>query len=219
MGELCGRNISFLVDSGSNSTLISMATYQNIDEALRPALQTTDIVLMGVNRNELKIHGVADFQVKFEDQSYLLFGIVCDIAPPAILGQDFLIKHSCKLDYKHQKVTIGNSPLSCWIGGEAEMICIVRVKETTTIPPLSSVYLPVDIPHKDQLSRIALIEPASSNDKVHLLSGIIDTTEGETKIQIQNHDSEEATLFKNTKIGECQSIYLISTLVLSSIAL
>ena len=88
------------------------------------------------------------------------------------------------------------------------MVCMVRVKETITIPPLSSVYIHVEIPHKDQLSKIALVEPASHSDKVHLAPGIIDTTERETKVQIQNHDCEEATLFKNTKIGECQSIYL-----------
>ena len=112
-GILNDLEIDFLVDSGSNSTLISFETYRTLDETSKPALQTTNTVLMGVNKDELTVHGLANFMVTFTDIGYHLPAIVCDIAPAAILGQDFLIKHSYKLDYKRLQITIGNSTMSC----------------------------------------------------------------------------------------------------------
>ena len=50
--------------------------------------------------------------------------------------------------------------IPCWIGGEAEMVCLVQARETIQIPPESQVFIPVNIPKIECLSRFGVLEPS-----------------------------------------------------------
>ena len=50
--------------------------------------------------------------------------------------------------------------IPCWIGGEAEMACLVQARETIQIPPESQVFIPVNIPIIECLSRFGVLKPS-----------------------------------------------------------
>jgi hypothetical protein len=50
--------------------------------------------------------------------------------------------------------------IPCWIGGEAEMVCLVQARETIQIPPESQVRIPVNIKKIECLSRLGVLEPS-----------------------------------------------------------
>ena len=69
-------DVNFLIDSGSNSTLLSFDTYNSLDANSRPDLEPTDIVLMGVNGDELKVHGAAILHIEFSHRNFTKQAIV-----------------------------------------------------------------------------------------------------------------------------------------------
>ena len=76
-GKIGNLTISFLIDSGSNTTLLSNETYCQLDDTYRPHLRPTEVTLRAVNKDELKVYGVADFTLQFENQKYLQQIMVC----------------------------------------------------------------------------------------------------------------------------------------------
>ena len=108
-GKIGNLTISFLIDSGSNTTLLSNETYSQLDDTHKPHLRPTEVTLRAVNKDELKVYGVADFTLQFENQKYLQQIMVCEMATSAILGQDFLLKNNCRIDFKRSQITIKTS--------------------------------------------------------------------------------------------------------------
>lgn len=116
--------------------------------------------LRDVNGNDLVILGSAEIPVKFKQEVYKIPVLVCDISQDVILGQDFLLKYACKIDYQKLQIVIGSETLNCWTGGNAAMVCRVQIKETTTLPPQSQMAIPVNIPYAWKLTETALVEPS-----------------------------------------------------------
>ena len=209
LGTIANLDVNFLIDSGSNSTLLSFDTYNSLGANKRPDLEPTDIVLMGVNGDELKVHGAAILHIEFGQRNFTQPAIVCNIATDAILGQDILLRHSCKLDYKKTQITIDDTTVPLWIGGEAEMVCYVLASETIYIPPLSSMFIEVVIPMKNLLTQSALIEPNyHQNNQVVVVPGVINTQDDKILVHVHNPEEREVTIYPNARIGTCQSLYL-----------
>ncbi|KAK3082555.1 hypothetical protein FSP39_002615 [Pinctada imbricata] len=202
----------FLVDSGSTCTVISNKLFTKISPKERPVIKQSSRVFKNVNNQSLKVYGSTKITVSLEGTSFSHEAFVADIMPDAIIGQDFLLKYANKIDLKKlQLITyFGNIP--CWIGGETKMICNVKPVRSTTVPPKSRVWLPVNIPSSEKLAPLGIIEPCLNQlhqKSIFFSAGIIDLRDNSTTkcIDFMNLGNEPVTLYPNSCIGTCESYY------------
>ena len=136
--------------------------------------------------------------------------LICDIAEEGIIGQDFLLKFIDKIDYKGLRLITGNGDISCWIGGEAEMISRVTVKRTTQLRPNTVTWVPINVLKSEFLAEDGIIEVSNRVSETHrvcLISGIVNTRADDKYIPVINFDDSETILNVNTDIGTCESYY------------
>jgi hypothetical protein len=68
--------------------------------------------------------------------------------------------------------------IPCWIGGEAEMVCLVQAREIIQIPAKLQIFIPVNILKIECLSRYGVLEPSVDlfeTCEIIITPGIIDT--------------------------------------------
>ncbi|KAK3587524.1 hypothetical protein CHS0354_004807 [Potamilus streckersoni] len=134
--------------------------------------------------------------------------LVCDITEEGIIGQDFLLKFVDKIDYKGLRLITEIGDISCWIGGEAEMIRRVTVRRTTQLQANTVTWVPIHILKSEFLAEDGIIEVShkvSETQRVCLLSGIINTRADDKYIQ------ESASLIMNSQhIHRCASVIIES---------
>ena len=70
------------------------------------------------------------------------------------------MKNVTKIDYCRLKLSTYTVDIPCWIGGEAEMVCYVQSNETIVIRPDSKMFIPVNIPKCEHLSKLGVLEPS-----------------------------------------------------------
>ena len=202
--------VQFLVDSGSTLTLISYNLFMKMCTDKELKLQKSDCQIKDANGKNLKTYGTAQMKILFCDKIFEHNVLICDILPEGILGQDFLLKYVLKIDYKKLCLCLETMKIPCWIGGEAEMVCLVQARETIQIPPESQVFIPVNIPKIECLSRFGVLEPSVDlfeTCEITLTPGIIDTQAPEKIISVLNCGDQNVTIYPNMKLGTCESLY------------
>lgn len=207
-GQFGKISVNFLIDTGSTATLIPRNVFDQADT--QSNLVTSERKLFDVNGNEVDVHGSTHVNITINDITYNVPVIVCDISGDAILGQDFLLKNVKKIDYRKLSLITVDGDISCWIGGEAEMICRVQVAEKITIPPCTQVTIPVVIPNCKYLAETGLIEASFEHltgKPMILLPGIIETQRDHLPVTVLNFGSTAQTLYPSMTIGTCESYY------------
>ena len=136
-GQVGGIPINFLLDTGAAVTVMSMTTYERIPQNRRPALRQTHTKISGVGGTSVHVAGSAEMTLVFDgipvDHEVLIVGIAMD----AILGQDILLAHQCKLDLCSLTLKLRERTLSCWTPRETTSACRVLIKGEVTIPSWS----------------------------------------------------------------------------------
>ena len=85
------------------------------------------------------------------------------------------------------------------------MVCRVEVKETTIIPPLTSMMLPVEVPGAEHLTESGYVEPVQNAHTYLTIPGIIRTNTESKFVNVINHNEQELTLYHRQIIGTCES--------------
>ncbi|CAC5422630.1 unnamed protein product [Mytilus coruscus] len=107
---------------------------------------------------------------------------------------DFLLKEVSIVNYQRMVLhTIHNQEIQCWIGGKANMICRVEIKDNMTILPMTSTMMPVEIPGVNHLTEYGFIEGTTGTAKSHYFVNVV------------NYGDNEVKLYKKEKIGTCES--------------
>ncbi|VDI36317.1 Hypothetical predicted protein [Mytilus galloprovincialis] len=134
--------------------------------------------------------------------------MICNINQDGILGQDFLLKEVSKVNYQRMVLhTIHNQEIQCWIGGKANMICRVEIKDNMTIPPMTSTMMPVEIPGSQSFNRIRINREGTTGTAKSTLTipGIINTQDQVHFVNVVNYGDDEVKLYKKETIGTCES--------------
>ena len=158
LGYISGVPVNFLVDTGSTCTLLSKEIYDRIRNESGTELSPGLKKIQGVNGSNLRTFGSSEMEISLGNATNVQRVIVSDITPEGILGQDFLLKNVRKIDYTRLVLHTKSSEIQCWVGGEAEMVCRIEVKEEITIPSNSGMWVPVKIPQSDHISRFGYVE-------------------------------------------------------------
>ncbi|KAK3580653.1 hypothetical protein CHS0354_017923 [Potamilus streckersoni] len=99
-GMIDGTKFIFLIDSGSTASLLSYSTYQKLYGENKYMLTPFETKVNDVNGNEIHTYGSINVATNFSGISFSQKVIVCDVSQDGILGQDFLLNHVNKINYK-----------------------------------------------------------------------------------------------------------------------
>ena len=126
-GQVEGIPINFLVDTGAAVTVMSTAAYERIPPNRRPALRQTHTTISGVGGTSVDVAGSSEMTLVFDGIPVIHEVIIVGIAMDAILGQDILLSHQCKLDLCNLTLRLKGQTLSCWTPGETALACRVLI--------------------------------------------------------------------------------------------
>ncbi|VDH99871.1 Hypothetical predicted protein [Mytilus galloprovincialis] len=94
-------------------------------------------------------------------------------------------------------------------GGEFRMTCRVLARDTVVVPSNSSMTLPVNVPNKEHVTSIAIIEPCNllyEEKNISVVSGIINSDDEYPFVQVVNYSDSDVKLYPNTMLGTCESV-------------
>ena len=158
-GLIYNFSVNFLVDSGSTASVITTDIFEKLPSNLWCLLVPNKSEISDVNGNNVSSIGSITLDIKLGQEIFSQTFLVCTISQDGILGQDFLLKQVSKVNYKRMVLhTHNNKEIQCWIGGKANMICRVEVKNTVKIPPMTSLMLAVEIPGSEYLIETGYVE-------------------------------------------------------------
>ena len=207
-GTIQSIPVDILVDSGSTSTLVSHLLYQRFPDENQPGLQQADVSFVGIDGSKLIHHGIATVEIQIGDSRYFHPVVVCDIDQDTVRGQDFLLRHVKKIDYKKLELTTNNDVIQCWIGGESSMVCAVHTTEHTELPPRSRMMIPVKVENPGHLHDVGLIEQNVTSEKVMVTPGVIDVRADPIVVQVTNFSENSVKLHPNARLTSCESLYI-----------
>ena len=209
-GHVEGTPINFLIDTGATVTVLSFAAFERIPSSRRPALQRTNTKVSGVGGSSLDIAGMAEMTLVFEGVPIIHKVIVIDIQMDAILGQDIMLSHHCRLDLSKLTLGLKGKTLSCWTPGETALSCRVLVKEETVLPPWSEKILPVTVTNAGYLATNGIIQPSPeviTEQEILLIPGVVSTHGESVQVRVINFGDYEVTLHPKQNLGTCESYY------------
>lgn len=208
-GNVGRTPLNFLVDCGSNVTLLSREVYQRIPVEQRPVLEPLSYRVMGVNDQPLETLGGGLMNITLQGVGFEQVVIVAAMATDGILGQDFLLKNRIKIDFGRHQISYRDQKIPCWTGGQANMVCQVEVSRETKIPPHSGSMVPVKIPQAGLLAPAGLVQMDRglfAKKQVMCVSAVVDTR-ATNRLAIFNPTDEEITLYPEMNLGTCESTY------------
>ncbi|CAC5375367.1 unnamed protein product [Mytilus coruscus] len=175
-GYLQNLPLTILIDNGSTSSILNYKIYRQLDDVLKNAIQEPSTYkLFDVNGNPLCSYGTLKQKLTLGTADFNTEFLVCNIKQDAILGQDFLLDHKDKIDYKRQILSTKDTDIRCWIGGEANAICRVIAKETLTLPGKSKMLIPVIIENAEHLGPLGYVDKTQKKETEHKITrGILD---------------------------------------------
>ncbi|CAC5404150.1 unnamed protein product [Mytilus coruscus] len=173
-----------------------------------PLAQPSTYKLFDVNGNPLCSHGTLKQKLTSGKTDFNTEILVCDIKQDAILGQDFLLDHIDKIDYKRQILSTKDTDIQCWIGGEANVICRVIVKETVTLPGKSKLLIPVLIENAEHLEPLRYVDKTQKKEtELNITRGILDPRQEDITVQLINFREEPVTIYAKEHLEVCESFY------------
>ena len=209
-GQVEGIPINFLVDTGAAVTVMSSAAYERIPPNRRPALRQTHTTISGVGGTSVDVAGSSEMTLVFDGIPVIHEVIIVGIAMDAILGQDILLSHQCKLDLCNLTLRLKGQTLSCWTPGETALACRVLIKEEVVIPSWSERVIEVDIANSGYLAMNGLVQPSPeviADKEVLMMPGVISTRSPTVNVRVINFGESEVTLHPKQSIGSCESYY------------
>ncbi|CAC5426210.1 Transposon Ty3-I Gag-Pol polyprotein [Mytilus coruscus] len=206
-GLIYGFPVNFLIDSGSSASILSIDVYEKLPSNVWCSLIPNKSEIFDVNGNKVFAIGSIILELMLGQEIFSQNFMICNINQDGILGQNFLLKEVSKVNYQRMVLhTIHNQEIQCWIGGKANMICRVEIKDNMTIPPMTSTMMPVEIPGVNHLTEYGFIEGTTGTAKSTLtIPGIINTQDQAHFINVVNYGDNEVKLYKKETIGTCES--------------
>ena len=132
-GEICSKELNFLVDTGSAITLLSTDIFESFENDIK--LEPVQYGVLLADGTSLPVKGQIEIEIDLGPVKTCHNVIVAGIKSQAILGMDFLTKFKCTLDLNKSCLRIGDAKLPLWNEFSAKPNCCrLTVADHVTIP-------------------------------------------------------------------------------------
>ena len=136
-GSIYSVPFTFLVDSGSHVTAVSLETYLNFFHSI-PAVDSAEIpALHTASGTPLITKGTFECSFQIGNQFYPIKTLIIEnLTHPVVLGRDFMFAYDSSIDFKKSLITLSDEPALMTTPTEDD------ISDTTAFPGLSLVAEP-----------------------------------------------------------------------------
>jgi len=202
-----GKQVSALVDSGSDISLIS--THLLPRKKVRFATSAHDIAPLTANGSVLKINSICNLRVSINDAiAYSFVFHASDmVAHEVILGRDFLEAFSAIIDFRRHTLSLGTADTQSQQDHAQQNTTPrhFRVRDTTWIEPHTARWIPLkdDTPHSN-VHDAYYIQPLPDlwkKKKLVAANCLGTATKDQLELLVENHTRERKLLPQSMKIA------------------
>lgn len=210
-GTVSGVNVNCLVDSGATKSCIHPDKYFSIPTVNRLPIQEVSDVIIVANGSKIKPYGEVALPLHLPGVGvvYHTF-LVAAVEEPLILGNDFLVKHKCQIDFGKNEITIDGKLAACCLQGDLNSLFRLRLAENVRIPANSEMILPAYVARNYDVScpEQLMIEPTpkSMRDGLLLAKAIIDPRMSVLPVRVLNPSDSAVNLHQRAIIGGCEYV-------------
>ena len=205
-----GFKVTSLVDTGANTTIMSINTFNQMAPNQKPILNlsTTDMIL--ADGRAVPIAGRGKMRIEMGPATLLHEVWVANIEPDAIIGIDVMKETECIIDPSRLQVQIGDTVLQSQ-PDPPPSVYTVRAAETVVIKPGHELILPGKLDNNSNVDSPCMImepdEGFSGRSNLMVARVAIHPVEGKSvPIRLANCSTEPQIIYKNTKVANCQVV-------------
>ena len=107
-------HVTFLVDTGSNVTILSNDLIEKLPSDISSSVKPTDTQMLTVTGEVTPFLGKTDLEFEIGTQKLTHQFLIADIENDGILGMDFLKTHKCDLVLTRQILKINGEEILCF---------------------------------------------------------------------------------------------------------
>ena len=196
-GHVEGTLFTFLIDTGAAVTVMSRAAFQRIPQYRQPPIRSTETKVSGVGGTPLDVAGIAHMTLVFDGIPVVHDVLIVGMTLDAILWQDILLSHQCKVDLRELTLQLKDKNISCWTPGETTISCRVVVKDDVVNPAWSEKLVNVEVANAGYLAADGLVQPSPeviAGKEILMMPGVVSTRNQTTQIRVINFGDSEASL-------------------------
>jgi len=205
LGKVAGKAVTFLLDSGCNTNLLSKRVFDALPpKARRELAPYTGEPGTLADRSRIPFYGVVELPGRVRDQAIQETFILSQLEEDAILGTPFLKRHQCHMDFHKSAVLMAGKELSCVEKFGRPLVGGVQVVRNCTVPGRSRATIHCRVNDR-QLSGLGFVE--GTHTKIQLASSLNRLTDrGEILVQCVNPFSESVTLPSGSLLGRFHTV-------------
>ena len=203
--------LTFLVDTGSNVSILNRSVYEKLSAEARNLVQSTNKKLMTVTGETTPFIGRAVLNLEIGAQSLPINILFADIENEGILGLDFLRDHNCGLMLTQNCLKIRNDKIRCFASSmDAQPTCCrVFVSEYCIIPPETEMLVQGFATGIIDRRGSGVIEVDTNflhKKGLLVAKALVSPSDGTIPLRIANPYDESVTLNKHTLVATYEAL-------------
>jgi len=204
-GKITGRDVTFLLDSGCTTNLLSRRVFNTLPPKERGELAPyTGEPGTLADGSSIPFNGVIELTGRVHDQTAQEIFVINPVEEDAILGMPFLKWHGCRIDFSGSALLMAGRELTCVDKSGRPLAGSVQAVRKCTIPGRSRATVHCRV-NNSRISGLGVVEGAHTS--VRLASSLNRLTDrGEILVQCVNPFSEAVTIPSGTTLGRFCSI-------------
>ena len=213
--------ITFLIDTGSNVTILSKEMLQKLPSETNTLVEPTTLKMLTVTGEVTPFLGKMDLNLTIGTQKLKHNVLIADIENDGILGMDFLTAHKCDLMLTRKLMKINGEEILCFANSKdvQPRSCRVAVLEPVVIPPESEIVVPGytrSVIDKSGTGLIEADEKFMHTKGLLVAKALVCPRTGTMPIRIANPFNQSFKLYKNTIVASYEPLEPVQLLSVNS---
>ena len=197
-------DLPFLVDTGSQISMMPLAWYNRIAPANRPKLTQTKLRVMAANQTDFRISGMAEFPLKIRDKTYPCNIYISPDEEAGILGMDFMKHYRVLLNPTESFMTIDGEQVKILNYHGQKLNCKVTAARTLILQPGERYVVPGHIARPELEECTVVVEPTKllfHRKGIAAARVIARTRNQQLPVELNNGTDEVQKIHKGAIIG------------------
>ena len=195
--------LTFLVDTGSNATILRHGLLDNWPQEHLPSLKPVNIQLVTATGDCSPFHGKAEVEISLGNQKLKQQFLFADIENDGILGIDFLSKNGCDVLLSKDHLMLNGEKIACFRNSvdARSTCCRIALAENIEIPPDCEMIVqgrPIDGFNKDGVGVLEASEAFASRYGLMVAKALVSPKMGSVPLRIMNVQDKPCFLHKHT---------------------
>lgn len=192
--------VTFLVDTGANVTIVKPSVLNHINTSGCPPLEQVWTSMLLADGNSPPFLGRRRFSICLGEEEVFYDVWVVEIELDEIIGMDFIKKHNCQLTLGQGRYELAvNGNMTECVGGEELLRCArVAAQVTTVIPPRSGSLIPAKVIDHCGDASLGITKgqlPFTQWSRLLVAKTLIDLTNGVVHLRLFNPTDQPQTVY------------------------